>query len=150
MTEPRDPSRGDRRSAIAGSIPFPPRTNGPVKEGVDAVEQEWERIERERLEGEVAEAREDVIEAIVHPGPVARGGAWVWWAFAVALVAGAAFAAGVNLFFMPTVRDAGGGPVAAAPRPPTETESGPGFGAAFEEARGDGDRTEAPTAVPSP
>ena len=38
MTEPRDPSRGDRRSAIAGSIPFPPRTNGPVKEGVDAVE----------------------------------------------------------------------------------------------------------------
>jgi hypothetical protein len=55
----------------------PPSTDDP------AVEEEWRRIERERIAEEVEEARED---AIVEKTPSRRR--WPWLAFAAALVAG--------------------------------------------------------------
>jgi hypothetical protein len=48
------------------------------------VREEWRRLERERLDEEIAEAREDA--AVQEPRPRIRWLAWI--AFAVALVAG--------------------------------------------------------------
>jgi hypothetical protein len=48
------------------------------------VEAEWRRIERQRLEGEIAEARDDAAE----PAPVPMRQRWPWIALAGALAAG--------------------------------------------------------------
>ena len=141
MAEREHPSPGERRPAIAGSIP-PSATTA----GADPVEQEWERIERERVAEEIAEAHEDVVEAIVHPAP-ARGGTWVWLAFLGALLAGVAFALAVNLFYVPArPAPAGGGP-AGGPHPPSANEAGPGVGGAEadEPAADDPARSPPPT-----
>lgn len=68
--------------------------NTPVPEpnpADPAVEAEWQKIERERIAEEVAEAREDMLEARVAPGR-----RWPWAAVAVALVAGLILAALLN------------------------------------------------------
>jgi hypothetical protein len=63
------------------------------------VREEWRRIERKRLDDEIAEAREDVGSAT----PVRHRPHWlVWLAFAVALVAGIVVTAAINGAFVPT------------------------------------------------
>jgi len=57
------------------------------------VREEWRRLERKRLDDEIAEAREDVGSATPSP----RRQRWlVWLAFAVALVAGIIATAAIN------------------------------------------------------
>ena len=123
MAERSNPPPADPRRAIAGSITPPATSGGPVP---DPVEREWERLERERVAEEIAEAHEDVVEAITHP-PARRGGNWVWWAFAAALLAGVVFAVAVNLFLVPGRQDAAAAPSPGAARPPSASESGPGI-----------------------
>jgi len=124
MAERTNPPPGERRQAIAGSIPASaaPTDAAPA----DPIEREWERLERERVAEEIAEAHEDVVEAITHP-PARRGGNWVWWAFAAALLAGVVFAVAVNLFLVPGRQDAAAAPSPGAARPPSASESGPGI-----------------------
>lgn len=57
------------------------------------IREEWRRLERKRLDDEIAEAREDVESA----GPTPHRLHWlVWLAFAVALLAGIVVTALVN------------------------------------------------------
>ena len=57
------------------------------------VREEWRRLERKRLDDEIAEAREDVGSATPNP----QRPRWlVWLAFAVALVAGIIATAAIN------------------------------------------------------
>lgn len=71
----------------------------PAAAAPDArVREEWRRLERKRIDEEIAEAREDVGSA----GPSARRLHWlVWLAFAVALLAGIVVTALVNNVFDP-------------------------------------------------
>lgn len=66
----------------------------PAAASPDArVREEWRRLERKRIDDEIAEAREDVESA----GPTPRRLHWlVWLAFAVALLAGIVVTALVN------------------------------------------------------
>lgn len=59
------------------------------------VRAEWQRLERERLAEEIAEAREDVETADKNHGGTHRA---VWLAFAVALVAGIVVTALIEWF----------------------------------------------------
>ena len=62
------------------------------------VREEWRRLERKRLDDEIAEAREDVGSTT----PTRRRPRWlVWLAFAVALVAGIVVTAAINSAFAP-------------------------------------------------
>lgn len=130
MSERSNPKPADRKRS-AGAVPpsVPQAAESPVP-GVDPVEQEWRRIERERVAQEIAEAREDLIEAITHPEDSARRGSWVWWAFGLALLAGVVFALAVNLFVMPSRQESGAVPPAGDRRPPSASEVGPGVSAA--------------------
>ena len=123
MAERTNPPPGERRQAIAGSIPASaaPTDAAPA----DPIEREWERLERERVAGEIAEAHEDVVEAIAHPVR-GRGGNWVWWAFLAALLAGVVFAGAVNLFYVPARQVPSGNDIPTGPRPPSASETGPG------------------------
>lgn len=57
------------------------------------VREEWRRLERKRLDEEIAEAREDAAA----PAPGRRRPHWlVWVAFAIALVAGIVVTAIIN------------------------------------------------------
>ncbi len=68
-----------------------PRVSTPSADEA-AVDQEWKRIESDRVAEEVAEAREDLGEsAPSHPS------AWLWGGFAAALLAGVVFALVVNV-----------------------------------------------------
>jgi len=60
------------------------------------VREEWQRLERQRLDEEIAEAREDAGTV-----PPARGGPrwFVWLAFAVALAAGIVATGVINGLF---------------------------------------------------
>mgnify|MGYP003337310558 CR=1 FL=1 len=94
---PSDPRPGDGGRADAG----PPRDDRPSAPGsapgIDPVDAEWTRIEEERVADEVAEAREDAIEAIESPFDRRRTWRWMWWAFAAALVSGVVFAGWIDL-----------------------------------------------------
>ena len=125
MTERTNPTPGQRRPPIAGAIVPSSTPTGPLP--ADPVEQEWERIERERVAEEIAEAHEDVVEAIAHP-VTGRDGTWVWWAFLAALLAGVVFAMGVNLFYVPPRQAPAGVAPSGGPRPPSANEIGPGVG----------------------
>lgn len=123
---PQDGGRGPTPAGVGGK---PGR--GAGKE-VDPVDAEWSRIEDERVAGEVAEAREDVIEAITDRGGRRGAWRWMWWAFAAALVAGIVFAGWVDLVVAmnrPTPDTALPAPAVSGPSP---SESGPG-------TAGDGD-----------
>ena len=62
------------------------------------VREEWRRLERKRLDDEIAEAREDVGSG----APVRPRTRWlVWLAFAVALIAGIIVTAAINGAFVP-------------------------------------------------
>lgn len=65
------------------------------------VEAEWRRIERQRLEGEIAEAREDAAEPAVEP----MRQRWPWIALAGALAAGVLVAVVINRPGGPTDRE---------------------------------------------
>lgn len=56
------------------------------------VREEWRRLEQQRLDDEIAEAREDA----VNQGRYSRPGWLAWLAFAVALAAGIALTIAVN------------------------------------------------------
>lgn len=62
------------------------------------VREEWRRLERKRIEDEIAEAREDAVAA---DAPRHRPHWLVWVAFVVALVAGIAVTALINGCFEP-------------------------------------------------
>jgi len=63
------------------------------------VREEWRRLERQRLDEEIAEAREDA----TGDRPVGSHLRWwVWVAFAVALAAGIAFTVAVNGLVSPS------------------------------------------------
>ncbi len=62
------------------------------------VREEWRRLERRRIDEEIAEAREDAGTAA---SPHRRPGWFVWVAFVVALLAGIALTALVNGAFAP-------------------------------------------------
>ncbi|GEM_PF-2710100 len=72
--------------------PVPSSSSQP--DGTDgAVESEWKKLEAERIAEECEEAREDILEATLHPVP--KTGTWSWLALAVALAAGGLVAAGL-------------------------------------------------------
>lgn len=62
------------------------------------VREEWRRLERKRIEDEIAEAREDAVAA---DAPRSRRYWLVWVAFVVALAAGIAVTALINGCFEP-------------------------------------------------
>jgi len=76
-----------------------PQPNDAASGSEDAkVREEWRRLERKRLDEEIAEAREDVGSA----KPSHRRPRWlVWLAFAVALIAGIVVTAAINGAFAP-------------------------------------------------
>lgn len=116
---PQDGGRGPTLPGVGGK---PGRGTGVE---VDPVDAEWAKIEGERVAEEVAEAREDVIEAIADPVGRRRSWRWMWWAFAAALVAGIVFAGWVDVVAMnrPTPDTTVPLPAASGPSP---SEAGPG------------------------
>lgn len=76
-------------------------TSMPDAEPTDAtppedakIQDEWRKLERERIEDELAEAREDALAG----SPGRRRSSWLMWlAFAVALVGGIVAAALLNV-----------------------------------------------------
>lgn len=144
MAERTNPPPGERRQAIAGSIPASaaPTDAAPA----DPIEQEWDRLERERVAGEIAEAHEDVVEAIAHPVR-GRGGNWVWWAFLAALLAGVVFAGAVNLFYVPARQAPAGNDIPTGPRSPSAREAGPGVDGTDAETSSDDDPEATPPAT---
>jgi hypothetical protein len=81
---------------VLAALDAPPRlapgtTAGAVAGPVDA---EWERIELERIAGEIAEAREDEAVAETTAEPRQR---WPWMTMAAALAAGVLVAAFINM-----------------------------------------------------
>lgn len=88
-----------------GAVPVTPPPVGFVRDvlaAIDAVgdeagdeaevEEEWRRIERQRLEGEIAEAADDAAEPV--PEPMRQR--WPWLALAGALAAGVLVAVAIN------------------------------------------------------
>ena len=125
-----------------------PRASTPSVDEA-AVDQEWARIESDRVTEEVAEARED-LGAPAPPHPSAR----LWGGFAAALLAGVVFAAVVNIALAARRPPPAPSPAPVGFRPPSPNELGPGFGA----EGGDGEEPEEqpaetaspPTPQPSP
>lgn len=95
---------------------------------IDPVDAEWAKIEEERVAEEVAEARDDAIEAIVDPVDRRRGWGWMWWAFAAALVSGAVFAGWVDLVVAMNRPAPEPPPPPVAKTSPSPSERGPGTG----------------------
>lgn len=88
------------------------------------MDQEWARIESNRVAEEVAEARED-LGAPAPPPPSAR----LWGGFAAALLAGVVFAAVVNIALATRRPPPAPSPEPVGFRPPSPNELGPGVGA---------------------
>ena len=88
------------------------------------VNQEWKRIESDRVAEEVAEAREDLGDT--HPS---HPSAWLWGGFAAALLAGVVFAVVVNVALAARRPAPAPPPPPAGFRPPSPNELGPGVGA---------------------
>jgi hypothetical protein len=100
-----------------------PRVSTPSADEA-AVDQEWKRIESDRVAEEVAEAREDLGEsAPSHPS------AWLWGGFAAALLAGVVFALVVNVALAARRPPPAPPPPPAGHRPPSPNELGPGVSA---------------------
>ena len=79
-------------------MPDAPRSDVPESAEDAKVREEWRRLERQRIDEEIAEAREDVGAA----GPARHGPHWiVWAALALALVAGIVVTAIVNGLYDP-------------------------------------------------
>lgn len=91
----------------------------------EAVDAEWKRIELDRVAEEVAEAREDILDAVPHPP---RPSIWLWGGFAAALLAGVVFAVVVNVALAARRPSLPPPPPPSATRPPSATELGPGVG----------------------
>lgn len=121
------PASAPGTHAIVGGTPV-----DPVGDEDRAVEEEWRRIESSRVAEEVGEAREDLLAAIEEPDPesVDRRGRQLWVALVGALLAGVVFAVVVNVFLL-AIRPETPPPSAppSGPRPPSESERGPGVGA---------------------
>ena len=151
------PSTGAPPRPAGASPPVAGVTGIPDTDDV-VVAEEWRRIEAERVAGEVSDAREDVAEAIANPPhhtPPGRG-AGLWGALTAALVAGVLFALAVNLLMVSRRTETPSAGVPSGPRPPSESEKGPGIG-----LRGDDESDEPsepddavdaapPTNAPSP
>lgn len=116
-----------------------PRVSTPSADEA-AVDQEWKRIESDRVAEEVAEAREDLGEsAPSHPS------AWLWGGFAAALLAGVVFAVVVNVVLAARRPPPAPPPPPAGYRPPSPNELGPGVS-----AEGNDPEEEPPPSVGSP
>lgn len=126
MTEP-DPASPAHR-ADTPAQPGAPRKPLPAALPADPVDAEWEKLERERVEEEIDEAQEDLAEALAEPQEPPARSKWMWGAFGIALVAGAAFAAWVNLRLVasppPPPKDA----LREGSGAPSPSELGPGVG----------------------
>lgn len=120
---PTSPGTPPPAARLAGQ----PRASTPSVDEA-AVDQEWARIESDRVAEEVAEARED-LGAPAPPHPSAR----LWGGFAAALLAGIVFAAVVNIALAARRPPPAPSPAPVGFRPPSPNELGPGFGADGEE-----------------
>lgn len=70
-----------------------PRSDASTPAEDAKIREEWRRLEQQRIDDEIAEAREDV----GHAEPGRRGPRWlVWMALALALVAGIVVTALIN------------------------------------------------------
>ena len=107
------------------------------------MDQEWARIESDRVAEEVAEAREDLGDP-APPHPSAR----LWGGFAAALLAGVVFAAVVNVALAARRPPPAPSPAPVGFRPPSPNELGPGFNA--EGADQEADQQEQPAETASP
>jgi hypothetical protein len=104
----------------------------------EAVDAEWKRIESDRVAEEVAEAREDILDAVPHP---TRPSIWLWGGFAAALLAGVVFAVVVNVALAARRPPLPPPPPPSATRPPSAHELGPGV---------DGDEPADPSTAADP
>ncbi len=140
-----------KRPSSPGTPPPAARLAGqprPSTPSVDeaAVDQEWTRIESDRVAEEVAEAREDLGD----PAP-AHPSAWLWGGFAAALLAGVVFAAVVNVALAARRPPPAPSPVPVGFRPPSPNELGPGVGAeGADEEEQPAETAPAPPPRPSP
>jgi len=102
--------------------------SGPLRRPSDeeAVDAEWQRIESDRVAEEVAEARDDVLDA---DSPAPRQSVWLWGGFAAALLAGIVFAVAVNVALAARRPAPSPPPPPVETRPPSPNELGPGVGA---------------------
>lgn len=134
----RSKSKSQSRPSQAGrgAATTPPR-HPSDDEAVDA---EWKRIESDRVAEEVAEAREDILDASPHPP---RPSMWLWGGFAAALLAGVVFAVVVNVALAARRPPLPPPPPPSATRPPSANELGPGVG-------DDGDETADPSTAAAP
>lgn len=141
---PKRPSSPGTPPPAAGSGSFP-RVPTPSADEA-AVEQEWKRIESDRVAEEVAEAREDLgVTPPAHPS------VRLWGGFAAALLAGVVFAVVVNVALAARRPAPAPSPPPAGFRPPSPNELGPGVSA----EGGDGEEhpaeeTVAPPPQPAP
>lgn len=116
---PTSPGTPPPAARLAGQ----PRASTPSVDEA-AVDQEWTRIESDRVAEEVAEAQEDLgAPAPPHPS------AWLWGRFAAALLAGVVFAAVVNIALAARRPTPAPSPAPVGFRPPSPNELGPGVGA---------------------
>ncbi len=121
-----------------------PRVSTPSVDEA-AVDQEWTRIESDRVAEEVAEAREDLGDpAPPHPS------AWLWGGFAAALLAGVVFAVVVNVALAARRPPPAPSPAPIGFRPPSPNELGPGVNAEGEEPEERPAETASPPPRPSP
>jgi len=139
---PSSPGTPPPAARLAGH----PRPSTPSADEA-AVDQEWTRIESDRVAEEVAEAREDLGD----PAP-AHPSAWLWGGFAAALLAGVVFAAVVNVALAARRPPPEPSPVPVGSRPPSPNELGPGFNAegADQAADQEADQQEQPAETASP
>ena len=139
---PSSPGTPPPAARLAGQ----PRASTPSVDEA-AVDQEWTRIESDRVAEEVAEAREDLGD----PAP-AHPSAWLWGGFAAALLAGVVFAAVVNVALAARRPPPAPIPAPVGFRPPSPNELGPGFNAEGSDQEADqaADQQEQPaeTAIP--
>ena len=118
-SKPAPPSpAGAGHDPPAETLPAEGRTIAP-RSSEEIVDEEWRRIEAQRLAEEVDEARDDMAESVINPSQVTspRGVASRWGALTAALIAGIVFALAVNLWMAsrPTEPAAAGTPPGARP-----------------------------------
>ena len=138
---PSSPGTPPPAARLAGQ----PRPSTPSVNDA-AVDQEWTRIESDRVAEEVAEARED-LGGPAPPHPSAS----LWGGFAAALLAGVVFAAVVNVALAARRPPPAPIPAPVGFRPPSPNELGPGVGAeGADEEEQPAETAPAPPPRPSP
>lgn len=138
---PKRPTSPGTPPTAAGFSVQPRASTPSVDETV--VDQEWARIESDRVAQEGAEAREDLgVPAPPHPS------ARLWGGFAAALLAGVVFAAVVNIALAARRPPPELSPAPVGFRPPSPNEVGPGVSA--EGADQEADQQEQPAKTASP